>query len=664
MLLPAALFAAQTRYARLGEFDGPVEVQLRAPDAWMGAERNLPLIEGTWLRTGTGGRVEVELDEGSAWRLGANSQASISDYARLSTGQRVTLLSLDRGVAYFTGQPEGKDSLVLSVPGAQVILTRGSRVRLEVEEAWSQIAVIEGMVRFSSPAAELDLREGQVTRVEPSNPARFFLYKEITPLESDRWSEGRDKAMASNASAAHVVERYGLVDLDGAGEWIQTEDAGTVWHPKMPAGWTPYQKGRWRWYDTLGYTWVSDDEWGWLPYHHGRWWQREKLGWVWVPAKNTVFKPGEVYWMRGARLAGWGPLAPGEEYHLPGADGAPPLQFLNANTTFAAWQTDLWTIDPAGFSQRPKEPLVAAAFVMALPSPALVASRLDVVRPELRAGNARVNPSIDGVTFVSQPATPVVVEMPPPPPPVVIVQNPPPDPTSVPAPPPPAVLVPYPVAVYTGIVFNAPEHPTYSTPPKPAASAGGSGTKHETPKPTPGPGQRKPETPPAGAPVRVEKHFHAGEREIAGEVVGDVTRNDFTKALKDLDKWTERYHESEYQDDRQYYYVVAHNGLAHPAKVLESAMPLVSKGAEARLDDPRQLILALYLAVLNSEKISGATQQQRTVARGAARGLLDSVPKYFTPENRPSGTSMEDWTKARTDLEATARGTLRGSGTR
>jgi hypothetical protein len=143
----------------------------------------------------------------------------------------------------------------------------------------------------------------------------------------------------------------------------------------------------------------------------------------------------------------------------------------------------------------------------------------------------------------------------------------------------------------------------------------------------------------------------------------DVSRNDFVKAVKDLDRWTERYHDSEYQDDRQYYYVVAQDGLRQPLKVLEAATPLVARGNEVRLEDPRQLILALYLAVLNSEKIEKLTQQQRSIARGAARSLLESVPKYFTPENRPAGTSAADWTKARTDLEATAHTTLR-SGTR
>ena len=63
------------------------------------------------------------------------------------------------------------------------------------------------------PAAELELREGQTTRVEPANPARFFFFKEVLPGDLDQWSAGRDDAPLS-PSSAHIVQRYGLSDLD------------------------------------------------------------------------------------------------------------------------------------------------------------------------------------------------------------------------------------------------------------------------------------------------------------------------------------------------------------------------------------------------------------------------------------------------------------------
>jgi hypothetical protein len=460
LVVPAALIAGQARYGRLGEFEGKVEVQLRAGDAWSAGERNLPLVESAWLRTGASSRLEIELDEGSAWRLGPESQVEISDYARLSTGQRITVLSLDHGVAYFTGEPGAADTLTLAVPGAQVTLLRGARVRLQADAAVSRISVMEGVVRLSCPAAEIDVREGQTVRVEPAGAARFEFDREVPAMELDRWNEDRDKALAAaSSSASHLAQRYGVADLDGAGTWVQT-DLGAVWKPKVAEGWAPFQSGRWRWYDGLGYTWISDETWGWVPYHHGRWTRQGDLGWVWVPASSTVFKPGDVYWLYNTKLAAWGPLGPGEDWLPPTA----PQQFLNVNTTYANFHQDARVIDPLGFQNRPKDPLGVAYFALALPSPAFPASRLEATRPVLRVGSTRLQAVIPGTTF------PDTAEVPPPPPPEVtdMAPDPGPDPGPYgpppdPGPPGPPMQVIYPAPSYTGIVvLNPPEHPDYS----------------------------------------------------------------------------------------------------------------------------------------------------------------------------------------------------------
>lgn len=481
-LLPAVLTAGEARFARLGEMEGRPEVQVQTAASWAPGLRNMVLLDGSWVRTGAGSRAEIELDEGSAFRLDAESLCELSDYTRLSTGQRVTLVSLDRGVAYFTGEAAGRDPLMLAVPGAQVTVGRGARVRIEAGETSSRIAVIEGAVLFSSPAAEIELREGQWVRVEPANPARFFLYRDVPALESDKWSEARDKALA--AASAHLPGlQFGAADLDGYGNWIGTAAMGTVWKPKPAAGWVPFCNGRWVWYDGLGYTWISAEPWGWLPYHYGRWALDEKQGWVWVPGSDTVFSPGDVYWLRGPKLAGWGPLAQGEQW-----DGTSrPQLFLNANTTYAAFVQEMREIDPAGFTPA-KDALAATALTLALPSPSLVAARLEVKRPVLRAGSTRVMPYMAGVTYdaacapggAAPPMLSGVAEaqnaagtvnttviQPPPQQPVVIV-----------TPPPEPVPEYYPAPVYGGtiVVVNPPER------------GGGSGRGHggkggEPPKP-------------------------------------------------------------------------------------------------------------------------------------------------------------------------------------
>jgi len=486
-LIPAVAFCSSFRYARLGEFDGKPEAQIHAADAWLPVVRNLPLPQSARVRTPAGSHAEIELDEGSVVRLAPDSLLELSDYTRLSSGQTVTLLSLDRGMAYFTGQARRRDALMLALPGAQVTVMHGTRVRIEAQDAWSQIAVIEGKVRFASPSAEMDLKEGEMARVDPNNRAKFYLYRELAAYDSDRWSEARDKALAAASSSTHLPElHYGLQDLDTAGAWIDKEGFGPVWKPKTADGWTPYRDGKWAWYDELGYTWIANDSWGWLPYHYGRWMRTPETGWFWVAPKSAVFKPGDVYWLRGAKVAGWGPLAAGEDW----TPGGVPLLYLSASTTWAGFAADVRAIDPAGFTARPKEPLEVASFVPALPSPAFLAARLEATRPPLRTGATRILPMISGVTYED-----TVAHAPPPPAPVTL----PPDPPVSAAPPPPPIIVSvpppdlpveivYPVPVYTGVVvINPPErndggrrgrgsgHTAAATPPvvPPASGAAG-----------------------------------------------------------------------------------------------------------------------------------------------------------------------------------------------
>jgi len=221
-----------------------------------------------------------------------------------------------------------------------------------------------------------------------------------------------------------------------------------------------------------------------VPYHYGRWTRKGDLGWVWVPSASPVFKPGDVYWLWNAKLAGWGPLAPGENWVTSEA----PEQFLNVNTTYANFQWDQRVIDPAGFEDRPKEPLGVAVFAAALPSPPLPSARLESTRPELRVGATRVQPVIPGTVFLETNEVPPPAAPPLPP---AVVTNPASDapPMVQPGPmdqgpPGPPMQVIYPVPVYTGIVvLNPPEHPDYSrrNPNSPGKGSGGSGNQGTTP---------------------------------------------------------------------------------------------------------------------------------------------------------------------------------------
>lgn len=637
LLLPAILCAAPARFARVGDFDGQVEIQLTPASDWMAAERNLPLPESAWIRTGTASRVEIELDEGSVWRLGPESQGGLADYTRHSTGQRVTLLVLERGLAYFSGAARPPDSLLLVAPGAQVAVTKPACLRFEAADVATQLAVLEGAARFSSPAAEIDVAQGQTSRVEPAHPNRFFLYRDVAPIDLDRWSASRDKALASAVSPLHIPERYGLADLDASGQWIQTGDMGVVWQPKAAEGWTPYRAGRWRWLDALGYTWVSDETWGWLPYHYGRWTRHGDLGWVWAPVSNGIFKPGEVFWMRGARFAGWGPLAPGEDWQPSNM----PAQYAALNLTFAAFQADAQTIDPAGFEGTPKEPLKSSPFVAALPSPAFPASRLDAQRPPVPVNTLRVAPEIAPPPEPAMPQTAPIATSPA-------------SPQPAPSPAPTTEEVPVPVPVYLGFVITpAPPPAAPAKPVQPVQSV--------TAKPAPKPIAIPAPLPP-GPPHRPRGRFVSEEQSAEAKVASDLERGQWSKALDDLDEWTRAFPLSRVAAVRLYEYMQAHSALAHPDRALEYGAALMSSGQGAL--DEQQTAGVLYLTMVNAAALPKPSKEQRSLGAAAAQSLLDSLPHYFDDSRRPGTTTSEQWTASKKQLESSAREALKKLGGR
>lgn len=459
-LLASASLFAQARYARLGGLEGNVEARLHPSESWRTALGNMPLLEGSSLRTGPGARAEVELDEGSVLRLAENTLCELSDYTRLSTGQRITHISLDEGVAYFDGEASWRDALMLSLPNAKVTIRRGSRVRLEAGLDTTQLAVLEGEARLVSAAVELDVPEGRMLKLELARSDKFYLLPDISKLESDSWSLERDKALAGDSSSGRLPGlRYGVRDLDAAGEWIDTAEFGLAWKPKAAAGWAPFREGRWQWYEGLGFTWIGAESWGWLPYHYGRWMLQPSQGWIWAPGARRAFLPGEVYWLRGAGLVGWGPLAPGEAWSGVGT----PTLYLKTSSTFARYapSPELREIDPATLAAPPNDPLAVASFLDSLPSPRIRPERLEYARDPERPGVIRLPAGAPPVERrpapEPEPSRPVTRAQPapaplrPPFPATVVVVPPPPEPE-------PIVETYYVAPIYTGIiVMNPPE---------------------------------------------------------------------------------------------------------------------------------------------------------------------------------------------------------------
>jgi hypothetical protein len=150
-----------------------------------------------------------------------------------------------------------------------------------------------------------------------------------------------------------------------------------------------------------------------------------------------------------------------------------------------------------------------------------------------------------------------------------------------------------------------------------------------------------------------------GEYDIYNNVLKDAAAQTWPKLLQDLDTWTQKYPDSDYKDDRQYYYIQAYTGGNQPAKELDVAGQLLNTGLSTVFKDPKQVLTVLYMTCVNVQKATAPTPEETAIGARAAKELEAFVPTYFVAANKPAATSDADWTKTGKDLNTLADGTLR-----
>jgi hypothetical protein len=175
------------------------------------------------------------------------------------------------------------------------------------------------------------------------------------------------------------------------------------------------------------------------------------------------------------------------------------------------------------------------------------------------------------------------------------------------------------------------------------------------------PAAQAPATPAPGAPPE-KKVKDQGEYDLYNQTLKDQANP--AALLKDLDTWAQKYPESDYKDDRWYYYIAAYNGATppQPAKVLEVGAALMARDLKKVYTDPKagpqQMLTVLYMMSVNVLKLPTPSPDQLAIGEKAARALQEFVPTFFTAANKPAGATDAAWTEGRTTMEKVAKDTL------
>jgi hypothetical protein len=279
--------------------------------------------------------------------------ASVSAVAATPWPARVGRISLaDSGATLQPVGGEWADAAVNEPVAAGTSIRSGNQGRVEFHLSGAAVTLAPGttvdIVRLDDAAVQLALPTGHVDlAVEGRNAASLQIDTAQGPVHLD--GPGRYGIDAGNGlvgklaapDAAALPDQVpaampGAAALAANGDWERSE-IGAIWYPKnLPAGWTPFRDGSWRYLQPWGWTWIDAAPWGFAPSHYGRW---ARIGdrWGWVPGSGdavTRFVPATVAFLGtpgiGLSYAGgfgpavaWFPLAPGETYWPPDKGDAP-----------------------------------------------------------------------------------------------------------------------------------------------------------------------------------------------------------------------------------------------------------------------------------------------------------------------------------------------------
>jgi len=323
--------------ARVRVVHGDVDVRRVDSGDTVAAAINAPIAVGDDLTTHADARAEIEFDYGTVLRVAPQSEVR---FTKLDARDHVVQLTV--------GSAE-----------LRVFRTRGARASIETTAGtlrprgvgrYRATVTSDARTRFVARAGAADivtdrgtttLAKGEALAAGATVSADESAIGAPKPDAFDRWSDTRDRSVASEGEGAYLdADIVGAGDLGAYGRWHDDARYGRVWSPNVAAGWAPYHDGRFVWEPYYGWTWVAAEPWGWAPYHYGNWYYANS-GWCWYPgalsAQPFAYRPAVVafFFLGGFGSAlgsiGWVPLAPFEPFH-PWYGGYPNVTVINDST--------------------------------------------------------------------------------------------------------------------------------------------------------------------------------------------------------------------------------------------------------------------------------------------------------------------------------------------
>jgi len=283
LLLSLPAFAeSQARIVRLSDVQGSVQIDKNTGSGFEHAFVNLPITQGVQLRTGNGGRAEVEFEDGSSMRLAPNTSVEFSRLGLSDSGLRISQVNLVEGMAYVNWL--GKDDLAMNFAHEKLAIDRSAHFRVDSSDQLASLAVFKGDIDVEGPAGKLTVEKNRTATFNAADEDKSTVAKTISEEPLDSWDKEATSYHDQYAKNNTTPYGYGFSDLNYYGAFSNVPGYGMMWQPFFSGvGWDPFMDGAWGFYPGSGYMFASAYPWGWMPYHYGNWMFIPGMGWMWQP---------------------------------------------------------------------------------------------------------------------------------------------------------------------------------------------------------------------------------------------------------------------------------------------------------------------------------------------------------------------------------------------
>ena len=303
--LPAAA-DSQARIVRLSDVQGTVQIDKNSGLGFENAFVNLPITQGTQLRTRENGRAEVEFEDGSTLRVTPNTTIQFSRLGLSDAGKRVSVLELVEGRAYVNWLGKSGDEFTLNFSQEKVVLSQAAHFRVASSSSAAEVANFKNDLEVMGPSGTVKVDKKKMVTFDVNDNDKATLAKNFEEDPYDQWDKQSVEYHDQYSKNNSTPYGYGSSDLGYYGGYSNVAGYGTLWQPYFAgAGWNPFMDGAWAWYPGFGFMWASAYPWGWMPYYYGNWMFVPGFGWGWQPGGLNTWRGGIHY--VGAGVAGFHP---------------------------------------------------------------------------------------------------------------------------------------------------------------------------------------------------------------------------------------------------------------------------------------------------------------------------------------------------------------------